>query len=73
MSLRIEPYKIMRSVNFAGENGYNPSVSASGNSSASALAGSTSGVNTNIGVGDTMNLPEQAGKKAGIGRTLGFA
>lgn len=33
----------------------------------------TTGVNTNIGVGDSMNIPAQAGKPAGIGKTLGFA
>lgn len=34
---------------------------------------STVGVNTNIGVGDTSFIAAQAGKKAGMGRTLGFA
>lgn len=38
-----------------------------------ASAGNTTGVNTNIGVGDSMNLPAQAGKPAGIGKTLYFA
>lgn len=33
----------------------------------------TVGVNTNIGVGDMMNISAQAGKKAGVGKTLGFA
>lgn len=38
-----------------------------------ASAGNTVGVNTNIGVGDSMNLAAQAGKPAGIGKTLYFA
>ena len=33
----------------------------------------TTGVNTNIGVGDSMNIPAQAGKPAGVGKTLYFA
>ncbi|MDD3436719.1 MAG: hypothetical protein PHC64_06170 [Candidatus Gastranaerophilales bacterium] len=35
--------------------------------------GNTSGVNPNIGIGDTSFLAAQAGKKAGVGRTLAFA
>lgn len=38
-----------------------------------ASAGNTAGVNTNIGVGDSSFIPAQAGKPAGIGKTLGFA
>lgn len=33
----------------------------------------TVGVNTNIGVGDKMNIPAQAGRKDGSGTTLAFA
>lgn len=33
----------------------------------------TVGVNTNIAVGDSMNIPAQAGKPAGLGKTLYFA
>lgn len=43
---------------------------ASGNNP---FSGSTVGINTNIGIGESMNIAAQAGKKPGIGRTLGFA
>lgn len=33
----------------------------------------TVGINTNIGIGDTMSIAPQAGKKAGIGKTLAYA
>lgn len=33
----------------------------------------TVGVNANIGIGDSMNIPAQAGKPAGLGKTLYFA
>lgn len=51
--------------------GGNPFATATSNSKL--FAGSTEGVNSNIGVGDTMNIPAQGGKQAGIGRTLAFA
>ena len=51
--------------------GQNPFAAATSNSKL--FAGSTEGVNANIGVGDTVNIPAQGGKQAGIGRTYGFA
>lgn len=54
--------------------GGQPTESSSGSSSnKNPFGGQTVGLNTNIGVGDTMNIAAQAGKKAGIGKTLGFA
>lgn len=38
-----------------------------------ASASNTTGVNTNIGVGDSSFIPAQAGKPAGIGKTYAFA
>lgn len=38
-----------------------------------ATASNTVGVNTNIGVGDSSFIAAQAGKPAGIGKTLYFA
>lgn len=38
-----------------------------------ASAGNTTGVNTNIGVGDSSFIPAQAGHKAGSGKTYAFA
>ncbi len=37
------------------------------------FAASTYGINANIGVGDTMSIPAQAGKQPGIGKTYAFA
>lgn len=37
------------------------------------FAGSTDGVNANIGVGDSSFIPAQGGKQNGVGRTLAFA
>lgn len=51
--------------------GGNPFAAATSNSKL--FAGSTEGVNANIGVGDTMNIPAQGGKQSGIGKTLAFA
>lgn len=48
-------------------------VTESSKSNNNPFAGGTVGVNSNIGVGDSMNIPAQVGKKAGMGRTLAFA
>lgn len=47
---------------------------SSNNSTKSNLfGGETAGVNSNIGIGDSMNFVAQAGKRAGSGTTIGFA
>lgn len=58
-----------------GETSSAAGATSSGNMKAKAniFAGSTSGINTNIGVGDMMSVQAQAGKKAGFGKTLAFA
>lgn len=56
----------------SGEN-HSTGVSSGSSAGNNPFGGNTVGVNTNIGVGDSMNIPAQAGKKAGLGRTLGFA
>lgn len=53
--------------------GAGQSGAAQNSSSNNPFRGNTVGVNNNIGVGDTSFLSAQAGKKAGMGRTLGFA
>ena len=58
--------KEVQGQSFAGVSG----GSASANNP---FGASTVGINSNIGVGDTMFTSAQAGKKAGMGRTLGFA
>lgn len=56
-----------------------PEVAPGGNpfaatvSNSKLFAPSLAGVNTNIGVGDKMNIPAQAGRKDGSGTTLAFA
>lgn len=56
-----------------------PEVSSGGNPFGATVASSnlfkdkTSGVNTNIGVGQKMNIPAQANRIAGEGTTLAFA
>lgn len=49
----------------------NPFAAAVNNSNM--FAGNTYGVNANIGIGDVSYTSAQAGKAAGIGRTLAFA
>lgn len=58
-----------------GETSSAAGATSSGNMKAksSMFSGSTSGINTNIGVGEMMSVQGQAGKKSGIGRTLAFA
>jgi len=53
-----------------------PAGQASGESKPAEVASTNQnpvGVNPNIGVGDSMNIPAQAGKPAGVGKTLYFA
>lgn len=74
MSIKVNPYQITPNIGSSGGSSY-----TSGNPfSSGALSGpstpaSTYGVNTNIGVGQSMNIAAQAGKPSGIGKTLGFA
>lgn len=66
----IEPTKAVGGGSSSGEVGGSPAKTCSNNPFGESKM---VGVNTNIGVGDTMNIAAQAGKKPGIGRTLGFA
>lgn len=44
-----------------------------GSNSSNLFSSQYSGVNTNIGVGESMDIAAQVGKKPGTGRTLAFA
>lgn len=81
--MSVDPLKLNLFGSASGLQGVSPTKAVAGQSSegsggtsstsSNMFSDSTAGVNTNIGVGDTMNIPAQAGKKAGLGRTLGFA
>lgn len=50
-----------------------PAETGAENPAALASASNTVGVNTNRPIGDVAYIPPQAGKPAGIGKTIGFA
>lgn len=68
---KINPFSQLQPIQGANAVSLQKGASA-GMEQQSPSSGNTSGINTNIGIGDTSYIAAQAGKKAGIGKTLGF-